>query len=58
MPSRPPLQDPAPVARAFQMARQLPTSDPERLRVVVLAADGAVLGAGTLQGRRDVEQQP
>jgi hypothetical protein len=45
------LQDPAPIARAFQMAMQLPTSDPQRLRVVVLSADGAVLGAGTLQGR-------
>ena len=33
------------------MAMQLPTSDPQRLRVVVLSADGAVLGAGTLQGR-------
>ncbi len=33
------------------MALQLPTSDPQRLRVVVLSADGAVLGAGTLQGR-------
>lgn len=51
MPSRSPLQDPAPVARAFQMAMQLPTTDPQRLRVVVLSADGAVLGAGTLQGR-------
>jgi hypothetical protein len=33
------------------MALQLPTTDPQRLRVVVLSADGAVLGAGTLQGR-------
>lgn len=33
------------------MAMQLPTTDPRRLRVVVLSADGAVLGAGTLQGQ-------
>jgi hypothetical protein len=33
------------------MAMQLPTGDPQRLRVVVLSADGGVLGAGTLQGR-------
>jgi hypothetical protein len=55
MPSRSSLPDPAPVARAFQMALQLPTSDPQALRVVVLAADGGVLGAGTLQGHEQAE---
>ena len=55
MPNRSHMPDPAPVARAFQMALQLPTSERERLRVVVLSADGGVLGAATLQGREQAE---
>jgi hypothetical protein len=42
--------DAAAVARAFQMANGLPTSERVRLRVGVLSADGAMIATGTLRG--------
>lgn len=42
--------DAAAVARAFQMANGLPTSERVRLRVGVLSADGTMIATGTLRG--------
>lgn len=44
------LQQAAGVARAFQMAAQLPTRERVRLRVGVLSADDVMIAGGTLRG--------
>jgi hypothetical protein len=42
--------DAAAVARAFQMATGLPTSERVRLRVGVLSGDGTMIASGVLRG--------
>lgn len=43
-------QDPAAIARAFQMAAHLPGEERVRLRVHVLSSDGVLLAGGILRG--------